>query len=53
MQEFDAFSFAKSQRQLKILLAALIDKNERFLSEFQYINTIGKDQKKTKEAEQL
>lgn len=37
LSEFDALNYAKSQRKLKILLESLMDKNERFLSEYQHI----------------
>lgn len=38
--EFDAIHYAKTQRQLQILINWLMDTDKRFISQFQYVNTI-------------
>ena len=40
LEEFDAISFARTQRKLKMLLNWLMDKNERFLAVYQKTNAI-------------
>ena len=40
IKEFDAVYFARSLRNLKMLVASLMDDSERFLSTYQHFNTI-------------
>ena len=40
VKEFDAVYFAKSLRNLKMLVASLMDDSERFLSNYQHFNAI-------------
>ena len=40
IKEFDAVYFARSLRNLKMLVASLMDDSERFLSTYQNFNTI-------------
>ena len=40
LEEFDAVSFARTQRKLKMLLNWLMDKSERFLAVYQKTNAI-------------
>ena len=40
VEEFDAVYFAKSLRNLKMLVASLMDDSERFLSTYQQFNVI-------------
>lgn len=49
--EFDAIEYTKSQRKLKMLVDSLLDKRERALISFQYINTIHYDHESENEIE--